>query len=136
MARILIADDDEEAIEIVRAALEDRGHIVGGVGGGATVRSIVEFKQPDLVILDCAMPDVSGVDALREIRNSYTAFDTPVLMLTARKSDADEAIARMAGADDYLRKPIDPDQLVSRVEALIERRRAARALAAAAANRR
>lgn len=123
MARILIADDDEQAIEIVRAALEERGHIVGALGDGEGVKRVVEFKQPDLVILDCAMPQLSGVEALREIRNSLTVFDTPVLMLTARKSDSDESIAMMAGADDYLRKPIDPDQLVSRVEALLERHR-------------
>lgn len=124
MARILMADDDEQAIEIVRAALEERGHIVGALSDGAGVKQVVEFKRPDLVILDCAMPEVSGIDALREIRSSLTAFETPVLMLTARQSDSDESIAMFAGADDYLRKPIDPDQLVSRVEGLLALRQA------------
>lgn len=127
MARILLADDDEHAVEIVRAALEERGHIVGALNDGSGVKNVVEFKRPDLVILDCAMPEMSGVDALREIRMSLTAHDTPVLMLTARQSDSDEQIAMYAGADDYLRKPIDPDLLVSRVEVLLERKQRERA---------
>ncbi len=122
MARILIADDDEQAIEVVRAALEAHGYIVGALSDGTNVCRVVEFKRPDLVILDCAMPEMSGVEALREIRNSIIASNTPVIMLTARRSDSDETIAMIAGADDYLRKPIDPDQLVSRVEAVLERR--------------
>lgn len=116
-----MADDDELAIEVVRAALEARGHIVGGLNDGTSVRQVVELKRPALVILDCSMPETTGVEALRQIRNSTKVSETPVLMLTARTSQADEDIAFRAGADDYLRKPFDPDQLVARVEALIER---------------
>jgi DNA-binding response OmpR family regulator len=124
MALILIADDDELVVGMVREALEARGHIVGAVDDGLPVVGIVEFKRPALVILDCAMPELSGLDALRQIRNSQTCYSTPVLMLTGRRSDADENIAFRAGASDYLRKPFDPDQLVSRVEALLAREEA------------
>jgi DNA-binding response OmpR family regulator len=119
MALILIADDDELVVEAVRAALEPRGYVVGAVGDGMPVKRVVEFKRPDLVILDCAMPLLSGIEALREIRSSLTAYSTPVLMLTGRRAMADEDIAYRAGADDYLRKPFDPDQLVARVEMLL-----------------
>lgn len=122
MARIVIADDDELVVEAVRAALEARGHIVGALNDGKLVPSVVEFKKPDLLILDCSMP-TPGVEALRELRNSLGGYETPVLMLTGRRSQADEEIARRAGADDYLRKPFDPDQLVVRVESLLEKRR-------------
>jgi DNA-binding response OmpR family regulator len=121
MALILIADDDELVIEVVRAALGARGHIVGAVDDGMQVASIVDFKQPALVILDCNMPELSGIGALRQIRLSRTSFATPVLMLTACCGEADEEIAMRAGASDYLRKPFDPDQLVSRVETLLQR---------------
>ena len=121
MALILIADDDELVIDIVREALGSRGHIVGALDDGLPVIGVVEFKRPALVILDCAMPELSGVEALRQIRHSLTCFATPVLMLTGRRGDMDEEIARRAGANDYLRKPFDPDQLVSRVEMLLER---------------
>lgn len=121
MALILIADDDELVVEVVRAALGARGHIVGAVDDGMQVADIVEFKRPALVILDCNMPEVAGVEALRQIRMLKVAHATPVLMLTARRSESDEEIAIRAGANDYLRKPFDPDQLVSRVETMLRR---------------
>jgi DNA-binding response OmpR family regulator len=121
MALILIADDDELVIELVRAALGAHGHIVGAVDDGTPVANIVEFKRPALVILDCNMPELSGIEALREIRVLPIAHATPVLMLTARCGHFDEEIAIRAGANDYLRKPFDPDQLVSRVETLLRR---------------
>jgi len=121
MALILIADDDELVIDVVRAALGARGHIVGAVDDGMPVASIVEFKRPELVILDCNMPELSGIEALRQIRLLPIAHATPVLMLTARRGEYDEEIALRAGANDYLRKPFDADQLVSRVERILRR---------------
>jgi DNA-binding response OmpR family regulator len=121
MALILIADDDELVVEMVRDSLGAYGHVVGAVDDGMPVAGIVEFKRPELVILDCNMPELSGVEALRQIRILRHAFATPVLMLTARRGESDEDIAMRAGANDYLRKPFDPDQLVSRVETLLRR---------------
>jgi DNA-binding response OmpR family regulator len=121
MSLIIIADDDELVVDIVRQSLENRGHVVGTLDDGRAVKSVVEIKRPDLVILDCSMDDVSGIIALREIRASRKAPTTPVLMLTSRCSSADEEIARLAGADDYLRKPFDTDELVARVEVLLEK---------------
>lgn len=119
MARILVADDDEMVRDIVTAVLSEHGHIVGSVASGADAAGAAEFKCPDLVILDCAMPGLSGVDALRLIRSSERVSAIPVLMLTARESDRDEEIAMRAGASDYLRKPFDPTELLVRVENLL-----------------
>jgi DNA-binding response OmpR family regulator len=131
VALILIADDDEFVVLIVREALSARGHVVGALDDGLLVLDIVEFKRPALVILDCSMPELSGIEALRQIRSSPTCFATPVLILTGRRSEADEDIAMRSGANDYLRKPFDTDQLVSRAESLLvsahERRLAAAA---------
>lgn len=118
MALIIIADDDELTLDLVSAALEGRGHVVGRLTDGTRVKAVVDLKRPDLVILDCLMPVMGGVEALRAIRASES-HHTPVLMLTARGARADEQIAWDAGADDYLRKPFDADQLVARVEALL-----------------
>lgn len=123
MARIIIADDDELVIDIARAALEQRGHIVGALSNGFKVNDVVRTKRPDLVILDCVMPELSGLEALRQLRSSGAGYATPILMLTARRSEADEEIALRAGADDYLRKPFCPDELVACVEALLARSR-------------
>ena len=119
MPFVIIADDDELVVDVVRSALEARGHVVGGLSDGKPVSTVVELKRPDVVILDCTMEEVSGIIALRQIRASPTAFATPVLILTARCGAADEEIAWQAGADDYLRKPFDPEELVMRVEALV-----------------
>ena len=126
MARILVADDDELVCDIVRHTLSARGHIVGSVTNGRDAIRVVKAKRPELVILDCLMPVLGGIEALRRIRQSSDGFRTPVLMLTARRSGGDEDIALRAGADDYLRKPFDSADLVVRVEALLsqsERRR-------------
>lgn len=126
MALILIADDDEIVVCLVRDALGARGHFVDAVDDGFPVLGIVESKRPELAILDCSMPEMSGIEALRQIRASRTCFAMPVLMLTGRRSAADEEIAMRTGANDYLRKPFDPDQLVSWVEILIAHGRARR----------
>ena len=106
---------------MVRNALSARGHIVGAVDDGKRVVDIAIARQPDLVILDCSMPEVSGIEALRQMRLSPLCPQMPVLILTARRSQVDEDIAMRAGASDYLRKPFDVDALVSRVELLLER---------------
>jgi len=123
MTLILMAEDDALIVEVARAALEPRGYIVGAVNDGSPVLSIVEFKRPALVILDCGLPRLPGVEALRQIRSSRECYATPVLMLTARRSREDEQIAMHAGADDYLRKPFEPEQLIDRVETLLESHR-------------
>lgn len=118
MARIVIADDDAVIVDLVRATLEREGHIVGALPDGHSVRDVAVHKRPDLLILDCAMPHKTGIEALREVRLSAN-HSIPVLMLTGRDSRADEAIAFEAGADDYLRKPFDPEELLVRACALI-----------------
>lgn len=119
MPLILIADDDELIVDLVAEALRGRGHVVGTLDDGAHVIDIVTFKRPALVVLDCSMPQLSGIDALRQIRSSTTCFDTPVLMLTGRRSESDEQIAMRAGANDYMRKPFDLAKLVERIESLL-----------------
>lgn len=121
MALILIADDDEFVVDMVRAALCARGHIVAAVDDGMPVAHIVEFKRPELVILDCNMPELAGIEALRQIRVLRSAYSTPVLILTASRDKCHGVVAIRAGANDYLRKPFDPGQLVSRVETLLMR---------------
>ncbi len=120
MALILLADDDDLVVDIVKATLCPKGNVVGVLPNGEGLVELVELKRPALVILDCLMPIVGGIAALRKIRASRTCSRVPVLMLTARTSHADEAIAMEAGATDYLRKPFEPDQLAAWVDCLID----------------
>jgi DNA-binding response OmpR family regulator len=114
-----LADDDEIVAEIVSEYLMDAGHAVGWLSNGKSALEIIRKRPPDLIILDCNMPEMSGVEVLRVLRKSVELYQIPVLMLTGRQSDADERIVRFEGANDYLRKPFDPIELISRVELLM-----------------
>jgi DNA-binding response OmpR family regulator len=114
MARIIIADDDEIVGEIAQDTLIAAGHGVGLLPDGMNVIAVLRQKRSDLVILDCNMPELRGLLVLPEMRNSVDLCDMPVLILTGRRSDQDVELAMYAGANDYLKKPFEPDELVFR----------------------
>ncbi|MCD2323356.1 response regulator transcription factor [Sphingomonas sp. IC-56] len=119
MARIIIADDDEIVGEVARDALIAAGHGAGLVTDGAQALAVIKARRPDLVILDCNMPGLSGVLLVQELRKINELADLPVMMLTARRSPRDEELARFAGANEYMKKPFDPDELVFRVDQML-----------------
>ena len=119
MARIILADDDPVIGQLVGNALIDAGHALGWVADGETALRVMLARPPHLAIIDCAMPGLSGVQLVRAMRGDGRLSQVPVLMLTARLSENDETLAYNAGAYDYLRKPVDLDLLVGRVEALL-----------------
>ena len=116
---ILVADDEELIVELVCAALEPLGAMLETLNDGFEVIDVVTSIRPDLIILDCSMPGLSGVDVVRQIRASDDCFMIPILMLTGRRAAADEAIAKRAGANYYMRKPFDPGDLLARVEFIL-----------------
>lgn len=120
-----MADDDDLVAEIAIEALNAAGHAVGLLGDGTDVMKVLRAKNPDLVILDCNMPEKNGILVLREMRNSVHFCDTPVLMLTGRQGERDVELAMYEGASDYMKKPFDPDELVFRVEELLQKHQAA-----------
>jgi DNA-binding response OmpR family regulator len=123
MARIIIADDDEIVGEIACDALIAAGHAAGTLTNGQDALQAILAKRPDLAILDCNMPGLSGLLVLRELRKNIEFCDLPVLVLTGRTSDKDVELANFEGADDYMKKPFDPDELVFRVEQLLARKK-------------
>ncbi|MEG3178837.1 response regulator transcription factor [Sphingomonas sp. RB3P16] len=128
MARIIMADDDEIVAEIAIEALNAAGHAVGLLADGTDMMKVIRDRKPDLVILDCNMPEKNGIIVLREMRNTTEFYDTPVLILTGRRGERDVELAMYEGANDYMKKPFDPDELVFRVSELLEKRRIAMAL--------
>jgi DNA-binding response OmpR family regulator len=119
MPLILIADDDAMVREVAERTLSNQGHVVAMVNNGAEAVRAAASKGYDLIILDCAMPEMGGIEALRQIRLLPDSARTPILMLTARTGSMDEEIALRAGANDYLRKPFGPRQLEVRAELLL-----------------
>lgn len=119
--RILIVDDDLETVKLIGLMLQRRGYEVISAYAGDQALAAAEAEKPDLVILDVMMPDMDGYEVCHQLRsNPNTAF-VPVIMFTAKALVGDKVAGFQAGADDYLTKPIHPSDLVSRVEAMLQR---------------
>ncbi len=121
MAVILVADDDDILVELARFRLEHDGHSVMTASDGRTAVQSVRKYMPDLIILDAMMPVLNGLEVLHEIRQDAETSTIPVLMLTARKGEADVISALRSGASDYMTKPFVPQELAARVDVLLAR---------------
>jgi len=117
---ILVVDDEQPIIDLVRGYLEREGYVVHAVSDGPSAVAAVRDLAPDVVILDVMLPGFDGVEACRRIRAISDAY---VLMLTARSEEIDRVVGLSVGADDYLTKPFSPRELVARVKALLRRPR-------------
>lgn len=122
IALIFIADDDDIVLDLVARSLRAAGHRVGTVTNGKDILAAIQNKNPDLVILDCSMPECSGISVLQKLRNSIKYFDLPVIMLTGRRGEVDVGIAMSEGANDYIKKPFDPDFVAFRVDEALEKK--------------
>ena len=120
-ARVLIADDDRAIRDALTRALVLEGYDVVQANDGNTALSVIESTQPDVAILDVMMPNIDGLTVCRVLRAERNRL--PVLMLTARTETPDRVAGLDAGADDYLAKPFDLDELLARLRALLRRTR-------------
>jgi two-component system KDP operon response regulator KdpE len=116
--KILIVDDEPGLRELVRINLEHEGYGVVQAENGSQGLSVLQEQHPDLVIMDVMMPDMDGWEACRRLR---TFSQVPVLMLTAKVQSKDIVTGLDSGADDYLTKPFNMDELVARIRALLRR---------------
>jgi DNA-binding response OmpR family regulator len=123
-AHILVVEDDPTIGRFVELELEHSGYVVTRVTDGEAALGIVREAPPDLVILDLMLPGVDGLDVARTMRDE--GDEMPILMLTARSETQDVVLGFDAGADDYLRKPFEIPELLSRVRALLKRTEAER----------
>ena len=123
MAHIIIADDDELVTELVQEVFLGYGHVVGAVPNGRAALAAIVAKPPDLVILDCSMPELGGLMTLRRIRLSKSYYNLPLIMLTANRAKVDVDLAIREGADGYVKKPFDPHHLVFRAEEIMAEKR-------------
>lgn len=120
-ASILIADDEPNQLELLSFNLSKAGYVVYKATDGKQAYEMVESLQPDLVILDWMMPELSGVDVCKMLRKSDAMKHIPVIMLSARGEDGDKTFGLDAGADDYITKPFSPRELIARIKAVLRR---------------
>lgn len=117
--QVLLVEDDNLLAEAVVVALKRHNFAINRVSNGKDALLVIDTTPPDLVILDLGLPDIDGIDLLRKFK--ARSFTNPVLILTARDSIEDRVTGLDSGADDYLPKPFDLDELLARLRAL-ERR--------------
>jgi two-component system KDP operon response regulator KdpE len=115
---ILVADDEQRITKLVSMALSDEGFRVVTASGGEDAIAKAEEIRPDIVLLDIVMPDLDGIEVMRQIRERR---HVPVILLTAKGSTSDKAMGLDLGADDYVAKPFHPDELAARVRAVLRR---------------
>jgi two-component system response regulator RpaA len=121
MSKILVVDDDQSIVELVKINLELMGHDVITSSDGTKGYALVKQEMPDLVILDVMMPEVDGYTVAQRIRQNDATKDIPILMLTALGMLQDKVQGFNSGVDDYLVKPFELDELKVRVKALLRR---------------
>jgi two-component system, OmpR family, response regulator len=118
MKKILIIEDDQSIAELQKAYLEIGGYEVIVCDNGSNGLNRLRNTNFDLVILDIMLPEIDGLEILRQIRG---IIDTPILIVSAKKEDADKIRGLGLGADDYITKPFSPGELMARVNAHIQR---------------
>jgi DNA-binding response OmpR family regulator len=119
--RLLVAEDDLDLAEVLEAYLEQNNYVVDVVHDGRTAYDFATQGSYDALILDIMMPGLDGITLLKRLRDE--GVHTPVMMLTAKTTTADRITGFDSGADDYLPKPFAPDELISRIRALLRRSR-------------
>ncbi len=117
---ILIVEDETALAEAVEHILRKAGHTADWAADGQTALDYIRIGAYDLVLLDIMLPRLDGLNVLRQMRREQ--IQTPVLMLTARTTVPDKVTGLNAGADDYLTKPFDPEELLARVSAMTRRK--------------
>jgi two-component system, OmpR family, KDP operon response regulator KdpE len=116
--RVLIVDDEPRIIKFLNLKLKASGYEVLTASNGAQAIAQVRAQEPDLLVLDVVMPGLDGFETLKQIR---TFSAVPVIILSARETNVDKIKGLDMGADDYLAKPFNPDELVARIEAVRRR---------------
>ena len=119
--RILVVDDEEDILELVRFNLAREGYPIICTTSGEESLKIAQKEHPDLIVLDLMLPGIDGLEVAKALKNDPKTRDIPVIMLTAKGEEADIVTGLELGADDYVTKPFSPRILVARVRAVLRR---------------
>ncbi|MER7281644.1 response regulator transcription factor [Dactylosporangium sp. NPDC000244] len=120
MSTVLVAEDDLAIRDLLTFLLDTSGHHVLACADGGSALDTARREHPDLAILDVSMPGINGIEVCRALRERADTELMPVLMLTSHGQWLDVSTGFDAGADDYLVKPFEPSELMSRIETLLE----------------
>lgn len=119
---VLVVEDEEDIMEVIRFNLEKEGYEVNQALSGEKALQLIEKKLPTLVLLDLMLPGINGLDLCRILKQNDRTKAIPVIMLTAKSEDADIVAGLEMGAEDYITKPFSPRVLLARVRTVLRRR--------------
>jgi two-component system, OmpR family, alkaline phosphatase synthesis response regulator PhoP len=119
MKNILLVEDDEQITALLQLHLNSSAHSVTSCGKGREALKKLEENNYDLIILDITLPDISGLQICKQLRDQQNI--TPIIMLTSRSDESDKVLAMEMGADDYITKPFGVLELIARTKALLRR---------------
>ena len=120
-AKVFLVEDEQSIITLVQYNLKKEGYKVSVSSNGEEALHEIKEQEPDLVLLDWMLPDLSGIDLCRSLKKDKKLQDLPIIMLTAKGQEEDKVAALNAGADDYITKPFGHAELVARINALLRR---------------
>lgn len=123
MAKILVIEDEPDLQQVLEYNLRQSGHDVLLAGRGEDGLRLAREHLPDLVLLDLMLPDISGTEVCKSLRDGATTRKVPVIMLTARGEEIDRVVGFELGADDYVVKPFSVRELLLRIQAILRRRK-------------
>ncbi len=122
MPKILVVDDEADAVELISFNLKAAGFEVVAAADGAEALKSARLHAPELILLDVMLPEIDGLEVCKLLRRDPATAAIPVIMLTAKAAEIDRVLGLELGADDYVTKPFSPRELVLRVRKLLERR--------------
>ncbi len=118
MNRVLVVEDDPQLVRALMINMKARQYRVDAAPDGTTALRLAAVHQPDVVVLDLGLPDMDGVEVIKGLRGTTRV---PILVLSARRASGEKVMALDAGADDYVTKPFDMDELLARLRAAVRR---------------
>jgi two-component system phosphate regulon response regulator PhoB len=120
-SKILVVDDEPEAVELVEFNLEQAGFAVITAADGTEALNKARTHSPNLIVLDLMLPEIGGLEVCKMLRRDPAAANIPIIMLTAKAAEIDRVLGLELGADDYITKPFSPRELVLRIKKLLQR---------------
>lgn len=120
--RVLVVDDDPHVLQLLRVNFELEGYDVVSANNGEEALKVIASKKPDILVCDIMMPGMDGLEVVRRVRSKGSTKDLPIVMVSAKAQQGDVAAGDDAGADAYVTKPFDPQDLLDVVERLLKRR--------------
>ncbi len=120
-AKILAADDEPDALELIEVNLKSAGYEVLIAADGREALQKARAAMPDLILLDIMLPEMDGLEVCKALRRDAATAMLPIIMLTARAAEIDRVLGLELGADDYITKPFSPRELILRVKNVLKR---------------